>query len=373
MKMPKQRTVVIVAAVVVGGSLLYWLANSLILSEVWQLDAKAKQAEAHILQLEKDLAQEPAVARQLAEFQQQTFGWEPSDVSNGLLRRLTGLLGPSGLGSERFSSTPANGGAIRPKGKDREVGWAINVKAGKLANVINFLYLLAEEPHLHRVEFFTLKRTPGDWGKVDLNLKYVTLALEPPKGGAPASRTASAPTTETVVQLASLDSSDRDYLRIIEDRDVLRPYVKRPPPEPTPAPTPSPTPQPTPTPGPRPPPENPDSQWRVAGMPMVDGTEMVHLQHTRSREFKTLKIGETMAGGGKIVLIDGRPMPRRDNPREFSLVRVVLRFEGTYWAVELGDVLTQKHRLTPAELPDALRPPASAPAQGALSRGENGK
>jgi hypothetical protein len=44
----------------------------------------------------------------------------------------------------------------------------------------------------------------------------------------------------------------------------------------------------------------------------------------------------------------------------------------TYWAVENGDVLAQKHRLAAAEVPAQLLSPASAPAVG-LSRKDDGK
>jgi hypothetical protein len=64
-------------------------------------------------------------------------------------------------------------------------------------------------------------------------------------------------------------------------------------------------------------------------------------------------------------------MRRYDNPKAYSDSRVILQVKDTFWAVELGDVLTQKHRLGRAELPPQLRSPTTAPAGGLSRRDES--
>ena len=60
-------------------------------------------------------------------------------------------------------------------------------------------------------------------------------------------------------------------------------------------------------------------------------------------------------------MIDYRPLPRADNPQMLSPSRVILKAGPDYWAVELGQKLTQKRRLKRDQLPEPIRSLPSSP------------
>jgi len=101
-----------------------------------------------------------------------------------------------------------------------EIGWAVQGD-GSLSNVVNLLFLLNESPWLHRVEGLSL--STGDRpGNVRVRFRFLTLVLDP-----------SPDVTRTnLAGKLSLDSPERHLLNPIVARDLLRPYIKRPPPPP---------------------------------------------------------------------------------------------------------------------------------------------
>ncbi len=363
MSLPRQKILLIAAASLVGMVLLYLVVKSLVLDPGAELDRQAAELEKNIRDTQKALLAEPEVARRLADLYSRTFGTDESEVSEQMRARLMGLLAPSGLTSEQISSSPGSAPKrIRgSKSNDREISRNVSIKASRLDRAINLLYLLAAQPHLHLIDSLVLKPS-SERGKVDLQFRYSTLAMEPRKGAPSATGPSSVPASE---QIASLDSPERALYRVIEDRDIFRPYVKRPPPEPSPAPA-APTPAPSPPPPPPPSRDEPEeAKWRLAGLPTLFGTELVYLRH-RGGESRSFQVGQDVnLLSGKIVAIDCRALPRHDNPKVFSESRVIVQVKDTFWAIELGDRLIDKHRLSPAELPAALRPPATQPAEAA--------
>jgi len=362
MSLPRRKILLIAAAALVGALLLYVGVKSLILDPGTDLDRQAADLEKNIREANKALLNEGPVAKRLAGLYSRTFGTDEGDVSEEMRARLMGLLAPSGLTSEQISSSPGSAPKrIRgSKCNDREISRNVNIKAGKLDRAINLLYLLAAEPHLHQIDSLSLKPS-SERGKVDLQFRYSTLAMEPRKGARPTTGAASGPASVPASeQLASLDSPERETYRVIEDRDIFRPYVKRPPPEPSPAPAASPPPSPPPRAD-----EPEEAKWRLAGLPTLFGTELVYLRH-RGGESRSFKVGQDLnLLSGKIIAVDCRIQPRHDDPKRFSESRVIVQVKDTYWAVELGDRLIDKHRLTPADLPPALRPVATQPAEAA--------
>ena len=346
-----RKKLLIAGASLVGALLVFTIVWASVLRPAAILDANAAYLEEQIRATRAELAGEPQVRARLEDLFRHTFDPNETKVSEALRSRVTDLLRPSGLVTQQFRLLPVNSPPV-PKTKDRPVSRTITIKEGRLGNVVDLLYLLDEEPHLHR--FDTLKLTPAsERGKVDLSVTYSTLVMDMPKGPLPA-------TLPADVQTASLDSNDRHYLRIIEERDIFRPYEKK-------RTVPVEVVQSTGNPPP------PEPGWRLAGLPTIFGTEMVHVRNMQNGETRTYKIGQTLPFlDGKIVMIDCRLMPRHDNPKLFSDSRVILQMKDTYWAVELGDPLAQKHRLTPPELPPELRTPASGPA-GGISLTEDGR
>jgi hypothetical protein len=365
----QQKLLAIAAASVVTVAIVFGVVKATILAPASNLDREAAQLEANIRDVRKALDRGALVARKLRELQARTFGPDEADVSEAMRERLMGLLAPSGLSTEQISSVPANGMPIT-RMRDREVSRTISITGGKLSHAINFLYLLAEEPHLHRFDTLSITPSQAEKGKVDLKFRYSTLAMTGFKGTATTAAATGPDAATQTAALPSLDSDERGFYKIIEERDIFRPYQKRPDPPPPPPAVATAQPPPPPPPPPQGQREPEESRWRVAGLPMMSGTEVVHVRHVQSGETRTYKIGQPLMDGN-VVMIDTRMMRRYDNPKAYSDSRVILQVKDTFWAVELGDVLTQKHRLGRAELPPQLRSPTTAPAGGLSRRDES--
>ncbi|MCK7528947.1 MAG: hypothetical protein MZV64_71030 [Ignavibacteriales bacterium] len=127
---------------------------------------------------------------------------------------LTRQIAQSGLREADFGRLPA--GPRKLHGA-HELGWSVQGE-GRLENVINLLFVLQESPYLHRLENLTV--IPGDLpGLVKVRFRYLTLVVDP----APIVELAELP------PVFSLNSPERRMLDSIVSRDILRPYVKRPP------------------------------------------------------------------------------------------------------------------------------------------------
>jgi hypothetical protein len=161
---------------------------------------------------------------------------------------------------------------------------------------------------------------------------------------------------------AKFDAEARKLYEPIASRDLFRPYIQRivvPPPPPAPQvatyvkpsraiPPPRPAAQ---------------SHFRVVGLPDWARNQEVFVADSATSQIRSYKPGDTL-GGGVIALVDYRPMPSQANPNILSPSRVILKVGPEYFAVELGQDLTEKRRLPDSMLPEELRPvPQTAPAQ----------
>jgi hypothetical protein len=105
------------------------------------------------------------------------------------------------------------------------------------------------------------------------------------------------------------------------------------------------------------------SRFRVVGLPDWTEKQEVLVTDSATRQIRSYRPGDTL-GGGVIALVDYRPMPLPDNPKILSPSRVILKVGPEYFAVELGQNLTEKRRLPDSMLPEEIRPaPQTAPAQ----------
>jgi hypothetical protein len=353
MKMPRRKTMLALSAAAVGALVIVASANQFLFVPASRLDEQARTLDRGVRQADADAKRrEHDVQSRLADLRRRTLGTDEAAVGEAMRARLMGLLAPAGLNIEQFLSPAATAQKIYRKTNDREVSRNITIKAGKLSHAVNLLYILACEPYVHRVDSISLKPSQ-ERGRVELQFRYSTLALDANRGPRPAaSQASSAP-----IAIASLDTPLRQAYSVIEDRDILRPYEKRRPPEAVPQPQPQPSPQ---AQLQRPTQEPEEARWRVAGLATYSGTDVVQVRG-RGGEIRSFKVGESLMDG-KVVLLDCRELPRHDNPKEFSPGRVILQVKDTYWAIEQGDRLADKHRLSPAELPPELRAPATAPA-----------
>ena len=353
----REKILVLAAGILLVSFAGYGAVKKALIDPARRADQKARALEIDKQVLETDNRREASCRKRLDALAARTFQGDEKTVREKVRARLTRLMEQAGLSTERFSSQPLQGSKIRHKGKetDRSVGQSVTIR-GKTSHVISFLYLLNEDPFLHRIDDVALSPDPKT-GKMDLQLKYYTLVLAAPPGRAAAT---TGPATEPAV---TLDGERRDRYDMIVRRDAFRPYVPRPkvvverPRERT---------------GredPPPPSVDRESQLRIVGLPTLFGVPEVNVRDSSLGETrtKTLKIGEKL-GKGTIVMIDYRPIPRRDDPKKTSPSRAILRIGTDYWAVENGQTVADKHRMKASELPAALRKDATTAPAAEVSR-----
>lgn len=245
---------------------------------------------------------------------------------------LTGQILQSGLHDPDFTRLPVGPRKLRGAS---EIGWSVQGD-GPLADVIDLLFLLRASPYVNRIESLSL--STGDApGLVRVRFRYLTIVLHNPPAFDP-------------IELApkfTLESSERQAYNALIARDVLRPYIKRPPPPPPPPGTRgSPT---APPPGTPPGPET----FKIVSLSEWQGQPEIHVLDLTTQHTFRYKAGDALAGG-KIVMVDYRPMPMPGREIVQSESRVILRFGDEYWAIERGRTLAEKRKLAPQQLPREL-------------------
>lgn len=337
-----------------AGIICVAFVSYLAINRVFLLPAEERVNQARDIQAKIDRAvaerkKEDAHKAHLKSLIERTFGNDELKVSEEVRSLITEVLSQSGVSAQNLSLKPLVGSRV--PGVYKEIGWTVRVR-GKLAQIINFLYLTAREPHLHRLDNLVLNPVPGGTD-VELQVKYGTLVLEPPKGEKmPPIALAEG------MDLPPLDAPERTQYNLIATRDLFRPYIpgqKRPQQEERP-----PRDEPR-SPREAAPPRVPEGRYRVVGLPFWGGTPDIIVRDTSGNKVAKYKPGEELAGG-KIVTVDYRPMPLPNKPEILSQSRVVLLIGGEYYAVELGSSLAEKHLLKPNELPPGLVRPRPAPA-----------
>jgi hypothetical protein len=332
--------------------------DRLFLGPAEKCDQDARELQTQIATLKAQIDKKDAYEARLKELFGAAFGVDegrPSEqvrsrVSERVRTTVDHLLTASGLSTRNLSLKPMDGSASA--NVYRELGWGVRA-TGKLEHVINFLYLMSREPHLHRLDNVVLSPSAANPAEVELQVKYATLILAKSKDETLASDTL----PEVTLTAAALDSEERRQYDIIAARDLFRPFIKRPPqvavrvapPEVSSG-------------GGGPVRTSSPPAERIMSLSTYDGQADILL--TTGGKFK---VGDTLAGG-KIVRVDVRSLPSPGNPEVPSPSRVILRIASDYYAVELGQALTEKRPLPAADLPPDLPPlqtvdpgPTSAP------------
>jgi len=260
-----------------------------------------------------------------------TFSHDVDEASALSGEMITGLIRRAGLSEADFSRLPV--GPRRLRGA-REIGWSIR-GSGSHADVVDFIYLLKKVPAAHRIESLTMSTSERS-GKVRVSFRWLTLVVTP----------------EPIVEradlkpVASLDSGERRVFDAAVERDVFRPYIKRPPPPP-PAPPAGPTPA---------PPVAPPPAWetfQVVSLSEWQGRPEVHVRDLKSQSLASYGQGDELAGG-KIVAVDYRSLPHPAKPGLQSHSRVIVKIGEAFWAVERGQTLAERRQLNDEQLPEKL-------------------
>lgn len=242
---------------------------------------------------------------------------------------LTQQILAAGLKETSFTRTPFGPNTLRGAS---EIGW--NVQGdGALSNVVNLVFLLNETPWLQRTEGLVVANGDAP-GVVRVRFRYLTLVIDP----------APDVTRTNLVPRHGLDSPRRHLLNSIVSRDILRPYIRRPP-----AAIPG---QPASANSKRPVPVGPEN-FRVVSLSEWQGRPEIHIRDLAAQKTMVFRPGDELAGG-TVVMVDYRPLPKPGNSLLQSFSRLILKVENEYWAVERGRTLADKRRLTPAELPPEL-------------------
>ena len=333
--------------------------NSLVLGPLRKMDDDAVRYRTQLGDLKRQNAARKPLESRLKEMVSRCFSGDELKASEELRARLVTLMDQAGLSTEKRLLNPVSGPLV--SGTFKEIGRAVQV-AGKLSSAVDFLYLLNAEPHLHRLD--TLRLTPSQGGIVELSLTYSTLV---PAETIPQAKDIKPLPTQPA---PNLREGERTLYDPIASRDLLRPYIKRPPPPPVePVRVAERRPDPPPPPPPSPPPKTDnEGRYRLVLMPMAPGEPFSVLDQA-TRQTYSYNVGQFL-GGGKVVMVDFRPLPLPDDPDRLSPSRLILQIGQAYWAVEYGQSLSAKRQLRKDELPPELAggpppAPASRPASSA--------
>jgi hypothetical protein len=343
----------VTGALVVAG-LGFVLVKNAYLDALARWDDQRVQWGNDYAKLSRQNAQSENRAQSLRSWAARTFDTDEMRASAKLGAALLALVERAGLSPEKLSVQPVRGSQV--KNAYREVGRAIRVRGG-LKNIVDFLYLLDAEGHLHRLDQVAITPVLKS-NEVDLQVRYVTPVIDLK----PDDRTQTDQLATTAP--AKLDAEARKLYDPIASRDLFRPYIQRivVPPPPPPAPVATTERQTRPAPAQSPP---ATSQFRVVGLPDWAEKQEVFVTDSVTSQIRSYKPGDTL-GGGVIALVDYRPMPSPANPKILSPSRVILKVGPEYFAVELGQNLTEKRVLPDSMLPEEIRPaPQTAPAQDA--------
>jgi len=352
---PREKILAAATAVVAVLLVSYVAVQRAFLMPAEQRFARAEELLRQIEQARAEKEKEPSYRLRLKELAGRAFGTDPLQVSERVRARIGDLVAATGLDNEHLTLRPVTG--ARVPGVYREVGWLVQVR-GSLRKVVDFLYLLTREPHLHRLDNLVISPVRGS-NEVDVQAKYGTLVLEPALVAGLKTDTVQAGDVR-----AALEAPDRRAYDLIEARALFRPYVPAPrreggPPRPPPS-----------TPRPEPPPSAPPSgRLQVVSLSDLGGGPEVVVRETATGRLLRYKPGDALAGG-TVVAVDYRPLPLPEKPEILSGSRVVLRIDSAYYAVELGRYLEQKYRLGPDRLPPGL-PPLAPPGEAEGSEADS--
>jgi hypothetical protein len=339
------RTIGLVAAILVVVISLVKL-TFLNASDAYQEDAARLRKELKKLNLFN--SREGRYQTTLDDCAAQTLGLDVLEVREQLRKRIGQMVEVAGL-TQKSALARADG--KRKTGVYGEIGWRCEVQ-GPLDGVVHMLYLLENDPCLHRIEGVSIQ--PGKQGRlVELSFRYITLVLEPRKKEKII--TADPENPPAIMSLSKSES--QKIFKGITERNIFRPYIPKVkvvarPPTSTNS---------TPAVKPPIPPVN-YTHFKLVDLSSFGALPSVGVLDTRDKRVTYYRVGETLAGGC-LVAVDYRPRPCKDDPMRLSPSRIVVEVGQDHFAIELGCTLDQKNLLVEADLPAKLyKKPKAKPA-----------
>ncbi len=337
----KDRKKKIMTAAVVVASLLvaYFIARFAVLDQAEEHDANIQRLRGEVKEL-KDFNQRKGLyEKKLKNYAARTLGLATQDVSNQIRSRMDKMVTASGMRRSKTASIPITGS---PTSAYQEIGWKYDL-VGTLPQVVNMMYLLKNDPYLHQIEGFSILPTKNE-GEFNLGFSYVTLVLKKDKkNGKEKIITGDVENPKPIASLA--DSETLSLYGGIAERNIFRPFIKPAPPAVATTP-------------PATQPKNPvdnDKRFKIVSLSLWGKIQEICIEDTQTSENKRYNIGDSLAGG-KIVVVDYRKLPKPTQPEMLSYSRAILKIGQDFYAVELGETLADKYRLTGTKIPPALRP-----------------
>lgn len=313
--------------------LLAWGIQSWISKPLRDMDKRISAAREKLAKIQGERRAFFAAEDRLKAITQRTFSDSLDQTSAQSGEWLTRQILQAGLKESDFTRLPVGPRRLRGAG---EIGWSVRGD-GSLNNVVNLLFLLGQSPWIHRTDGLAISRGESP-GTVRVRFRYLTLVVDP----APDVNRTNLPTGR------GLDSTDRQLLNTIVSRDVLRPYIKRPPAPPPPVPA-----QPVTSPVVRAPAQPGPESFRVVSLSEWNGKPEVHIRDLTAQKTRIYHPGDALEGG-TLVMVDYRTIPRPDNGLLTSSSRLILQVGPDFYAIERGRTLADKRKLTSAELPPSL-------------------
>ena len=350
----REKTLTISAGSILALLMAYLLARQLVLAPARSYADQARTLKTSNAQLTLENRRLERCREDFARLRDETFDDNPLRASVLVSSRISRLARQAGLNQSDFTVSPFTRGGRRDVFS--EVG--CNVRGtSSLERLTNLLYLLQQDPYQHRISSLDVTPRP-DKRAFTFALRYTAPVFDrpPPVKIRPRRRSATQPAA-----LASLNDSARAAYDAIQKRDPFKPYVRRPAVARRPPPPPRPPSRRT----HRPPPSRPRPMTTsydrlvVTGLPSSNGKAEVHLANPGRDAEKIHKIGDKLPVG-QIAMVDYRVLPMPKNPKILSTSRVILKLSKDYWAVELGQQLSQRRVLRPHELPTELKPKPAA-------------
>ena len=329
----REKLLLTVVASLVGIGVAVFVLRSVITKPLAEIDKRTAALREKIDKIKAERRAFFAAEEQVKALTLHTFADTIDKASAKSGEILTRQIVDSGLQETEFTRLPVGPRKLRGA---NEIGWSVQGE-GPLSNVVNLVFTLQQSPWAHRVEGLVI--SSGDApGQVKVHLRYLTLVLDP----SPEVSRVDLPPKFT------LDSPERRILDGVVLRDILRPYIKRPPPPPPPA-VPGTSPgrsvNPLAPPGPE--------MYRIVSLTEWQGQPEIHVRDLVNQKTLRYKTGDALAGG-TVEMVDYRPLPLPGSAGLLSYSRVILKIAGEHWAIDGGKTFADKRKLARNELPAEL-------------------
>ncbi len=357
----RERNLAIITFSLVGFAAVVLLANKLIFGPANDAKTRIKTTGLTVEELRVKVGLERSYHQKLSDHIARSFGTSRDEASANSREFIMQMLKQSGMNTSSVRTTPISGTRLKNKA-GYEIGWNVTV-TGSLRDLTNLLYMLQTDRHLFRLD--DVSWTPvAKSTNVMLQFKLITLVLEVERPGKDRLPSMAAQiedfawylkanaSSQKPTSASALRSDERKQYAMISERDIFRPYIKKPPPPPRRPDPPTRTDNRQPTP---PTPRPPRVTYELVGLPQFGNTPEVMVRDSKSGRTKSYHIGGDLMGG-EIIMVDYRGLPLLKDPEKYSPSRVIVRIGRDYWAVELGDDLANKYKMTGSRLPVSLRP-----------------